>query len=186
MSNDSGRASRHVALLRGINVGGKNVLPMKTLVAMFERAGARNARTYIQSGNVVFDASEKVAARIASAIETAIAKEAGLSVPVVMRSAIELEATVKANPFLARGEAADAVLVMFLARVPDAKALATLDPQRSPGDEFVVVGRDVHLFLPNGVGRTKLTNAWFDSKLATVSTGRNWRTVLELLEMTRA
>lgn len=178
-------ATRHVAFLRGINVGGKNSLPMKTLASLFEAAGAVDVQTYIQSGNVVYGASEKTAAKIAAVIEKAIAKEMSLSVPVVTRSAAELEVIASSNPFLARGESEDAVHVMFLAEAPVAKAVATLDPNRSPGDEFAVLGRDVYLFLPNGVGRTKLSNAYFDSKLATVSTGRNWRTVLKMLEMAR-
>jgi uncharacterized protein (DUF1697 family) len=177
---------RHVALLRGINVGGKNSLPMKMLAAMFEAAGALDVKTYIQSGNVVYGASPNVAQRIAAVIEKAIAKELALAVPVVTRTAAELEVIASANPYLARGEDENAVHVMFLADEPAARAVAALDPKRSAGDEFRVVGREIYLFLPNGAGRSKLSNAYFDSKLATVSTGRNWRTVLKLLELARS
>ena len=72
---------------------------------------------------------------------------------------------------------------MFLADRPRLQAIARLDAERSPGDKFVVCGPDVYLHMPNGMGRTKLTNAYFDSKLSTVSTARNWRTVTKLLQL---
>ena len=72
---------------------------------------------------------------------------------------------------------------MFLAELPDSASVEALDPARSPGDEFAVVGREVYLHCPNGVARSKLTNSYFDSKLSTTSTSRNWRTVGKLLEL---
>jgi uncharacterized protein (DUF1697 family) len=174
---------RFVALLRGINVGGKNMLPMKDLVAMFERAGCTTTRHYIQSGNVVFEAAPALAAKIPVVVHAAIAKGFGLDVPVVVRSEKELRAVAAGNPLLAAGADPDTLHVMFLADPPSKKAIATLDPDRSPPDTFVVKGREVYLACPNGVARTKLSNAWFDAKLGTTSTGRNWRTVLKLVAM---
>lgn len=175
--------TRYAALLRGVNVGGKNKLPMKDLVAMFESVGCTDVVTYIQSGNVVFDAKPAVAKTIAATIADRIAQDAGLRVPVVVRSAAELTACVAQSPFVARGVDEDQLHVMFLADAPTKAAVAKLDPRRSPGDELVVVGRDVHLRMPNGVGRTKLTNAYVDATLGTVSTQRNWRTVLQLVAL---
>ena len=172
-----------VALLRGINVGGKNKLPMKDLVAMFERAGCVTTRHYIQSGNVVFSAAPALAAKIPAVVAAAIEKGFGLRVPVVVRSEKELRAVATANPFVAAGVDLDALHVMFLADQPSKAGVAALDPARSPPDEFVVNGREVYLACPNGVGRTKLSNAWFDTKLGTISTARNWRTVLKLVAM---
>jgi uncharacterized protein (DUF1697 family) len=84
----------------------------------------------------------------------------------------------------------DAVLeslhVLFLADLPEASRVAVLDPERSPGDEYIVRGREIYLRLTTGAANTKLTNAYFDSKLATVSTGRNWRTVTKLLELMKS
>jgi len=77
----------------------------------------------------------------------------------------------------------DPLNVYFLADMPDPAAVKSLDPERSPGDTFVVKGREVFLHLPNGMARTKLTNAYFDSKLKTVSTARNWKTVGKLVEL---
>ncbi|HEX9104811.1 MAG TPA: DUF1697 domain-containing protein, partial [Polyangia bacterium] len=159
---------RHVALLRGINVGGKNKLPMATLSEMFRAEGATEVATFIQSGNVLFDAPKKLADTIGARIERRLERQLSLRVPVVLRSAAELAAVAARNPFLAAGADADALHVMFLAAQPTAAQARALDPARSPGDELVLVGRDLFLRLPNGVARTRLTNAYIDKTLATV------------------
>ena len=177
--------STYVALLRGINLGGRNILPMTDLLGLFADAGGADARAYIQSGNVVFRAEPAVAARISAVVEKAVAARFGFSVPVVLRTAAELELAAKRNPFV-RARADVATLhVAFLADQPSAAQVAALDPHRSPPDEFVVRGREIYLRCPNGLARTKLTNLYFDAKLSTTSTVRNWKTVLKLLAMTR-
>jgi uncharacterized protein (DUF1697 family) len=161
-----------VALLRGINVGGRRKVPMADLRALCDGLGLRRTRTYIQSGNVAFDTDAEpavVSARLATAME----ERFGFPIPVVLRSAAELEGTLARVPF----EDLERVHVAFLDRAPGAEAVASLDPDRSPGDRVVVVGADAYLHLPNGMGRTKLTNDWIDRKLGVVSTARNWRTV---------
>jgi uncharacterized protein (DUF1697 family) len=178
------RGDVHVALLRGVNLAGKNRLPMKDLAAMFTEAGCTDVVTYIQSGNVVFRATEACAARIPAAIAKAVADRLGFRAPVVMRTAGELRGVVRSNPFLRAGADAESLHVLFLADRPSPARVAALDPERSPTDEFEVVGREIYLRCPNGVGRTRLTNEYFDAKLATTSTMRNWRTVLKLVEMT--
>lgn len=172
----------HIALLRGINVGGKNKLPMKDLAALFTEAGGKAVRTYIQSGNVLFDAPAKTASAVARQVAEAIQSRFGISAPIVIRSAAELAAAIGANPFLKAGAAESSLHIGFLADMPNPAAVKGLDPARSPGDSFEIIGREIFLHVPNGVARTKLTNAWFDSKLGTVSTFRNWRTVLKLAE----
>jgi uncharacterized protein (DUF1697 family) len=176
----------HVALLRGINVGGKNKLPMKELAALFEAAGCRAVRTYIQSGNVVFVAPPAAARRLPLQISTAIEKRYGYRVPVVLRTAEELQAVAAGNPFLRAGADPVTLHVAFLAGGPTATASAALDPRRSPPDEFVLKGRELYLKLPNGVSGSKLTNAYLDKTLGTISTLRNWRTVLELIAVSSA
>ena len=170
---------KHVALLRGINVGGKAILPMKELVAIFEACGASEVKTYIQSGNVVFfsDSAEEVVGRVTGEV----ARVYGYSGRVVLRSGVEMEAVLRGNPFL--GAAVATLHVYFLADRPSAAAVKGLDAQRSAGDSFVVIGREVYLQLPNGMARTKLTNSYFDSRLGTVSTARNWNTVGKLVEL---
>ncbi len=175
----------YVALLRGINVGGKNKLPMRDLAAMVVEAGCTDVRTYIQSGNVVFAATPEVVRRLSDDISRRIAKSFGYRTPVVLRTADELRQVVRGNPFLKSDADAGSLHVAFLADLPDPRRIAALDPKRSPGDSFKVRGREIYLCLPNGVAGTKLSNAYFDSTLATTSTLRNWRTVLKLLEMTQ-
>ena len=184
MSNDD-MTGANVALLRGINVGGKNKLPMADLAAMFREAGCDDVRTYIQSGNVVFRADPALAGDIPSLISASILDQFGHRVPVVTRTASEFQEIVRANPFAESGTEANKLLVMFLADLPDLAHVEALDPNRSPGDEFVVLGREVFLHYPNGVARSKLTNNYFDSKLSTISTSRNWRTVGKLFEMVK-
>jgi uncharacterized protein (DUF1697 family) len=176
-------ASRYVALMRGVNVGGKNMLPMKELAAMFAKARCEDVTTYIQSGNVIFSAGGGVARELAELMALQVEERFGFRVPVILRTAAELKETIENNPFLKAGVPKDMLHVYFLAGVPKAEDVAALDPARSAPDEFVVVGRDVFARLPNGTARTKLTNAYFDSKLRTVSTVRNWRTVLKLAEL---
>jgi uncharacterized protein (DUF1697 family) len=174
-------ASTHLALLRGINVGGKNCLPMKDLSEMFIKAGCADIRTYIQSGNVLFRGTRAIAESLPARISEQIAKRFGFRIPVVLRTAEQLAAAVRDNPL--PGVPEEMLHLYFLAGRPDASRVAQLDPDRSKPDTFVVHNREIYLHLPNGMGRSNLTNAYFDSKLATVSTGRNWRTVLKLLEL---
>ena len=173
----------YVALLRGINVGGKNLLPMKALAGMFRDEGATDVSTFIASGNVIFSAPAKLAATVGPRIERRITADFDLRVPVVLRSSAELADAVARNPFVKKGVDESHLFVMFLAAAPGAAAVRALDPKRSPPDEFAVVGRELYLRLPNGAARSKLTNAYFDKALATVSTARNWRTTQKLLAL---
>ncbi len=172
----------HVAFLRGINVGGKNKLPMKDLSAVFVAAGCTEAETYIQSGNVICRVNSTLARKVPARVAVCISERFGYRIPVVMRSARELRDVVPGNPFLAAGADAGTLHVAFLADVPKPASIAALDAGRCAPDEFAVRRREIYLRLPNGVGRSKLTNAYFDAKLATISTVRNWRTVLTLIE----
>jgi uncharacterized protein (DUF1697 family) len=174
-----------IALLRGVNVGGKNKLPMKELSALFVAAGCGDVRTYIQSGNVLFQAEAGLAAGLPELIAAGITKRFGYRTPVILRTAGALADIVSSNPFLTPGAATDALHVLFLADAPGRARIDALDAHRSPPDAFRIVGREIFLSCPGGVARTRLTNTYFDTALATVSTGRNWRTVIKLLELTR-
>lgn len=177
------KLSVHVALLRGINVGGKNKLPMKELAHLFASAGCSDVRTYIQSGNVVFRLGDRAASALPAVITAHIDEQFGLRVPVVMRSAAEMAAVTAGNPYLKAGVDEKTQHVFFLADFPEPADAAKLDPQRSPGDSYSLLGREIYACLPNGMARTKLTNAYFDSKLKTTSTARNWSTVIQLAEL---
>ncbi|MCA9245147.1 MAG: DUF1697 domain-containing protein [Phycisphaerales bacterium] len=182
-SSSKGVSNRYVALLRGVNVGGKNKLPMKSLAQIFVDAGCANVRTYIQSGNVVFDAPAAVAKKAPKAVTTEISRQFGFNAPVVMRSAAEWQQTIAANPFAGRKVEPTSLHVVFLADCPSISRVAQLDRQRSPGDEFEVVGGAIYMCLSNGAAGTKLTNAYFDRVLETISTGRNWRSVMAIAAM---
>ena len=181
-SSEATGTSRYVALLRGINVGGRNRLPMADLREVFTAAGCAEVRTYIQSGNAVFEATHDLAEAVPELVTQAIRHTFGYDTVVVVRSSEEVRRVATSNPFDTSGDPR-LLHVAFLKDTPIAEAVSSLDPDRSPPDEFVVRGRDVYLRYPNGVARSKLTNEYLASRLQTVSTMRNWRTVLKLLEM---
>lgn len=169
----------YVALLRGVNVGGANKVPMKELKAIFEARGHADVVTYIQSGNVVFTSGAKEPV-IAKELVADINATFGFDVPVVIRTRAQLAAVLRANPYLSAKADLSKLYVMFLGAEPTATAIATLDPERGAPDEFTVRGREVFLHLPSGAGRSKLTIDWFEKKLGTVATARNWNTVNKL------
>ena len=176
---------RHVALLRGINVGGRNRLPMSDLITVFTEAGCTDVETYIASGNVVVSASDELYARIPIAISDAIGRRRGLSVSVVTRTGEAFANVVAENPWVGAGGDIKEFHVAFLADSPSPESVARLRSDRSPPDEFVVRGRELFLRCPNGIGRSKLTNTHFDAALGTTCTIRNWRTVLKLHDLLR-
>jgi uncharacterized protein (DUF1697 family) len=171
----------YVAMLRGINVSGRNKIKMSDLQALFAGLGHTEVTTYIQSGNVVFNSAEKRAAAVSAAIEQRIASELGFEVPVVLRTKAELAKVIGANPF---GKADLAkVHVTFLAKKPDATLVRALGDHASPPDEFRIVGREAYLHCPSGYGITKLNNTFWERKLNVAATTRNWNTVTRLLEL---
>ncbi|HVP68191.1 MAG TPA: DUF1697 domain-containing protein [Anaeromyxobacteraceae bacterium] len=182
MTRGSGPGSAHVALLRGVNVGGRNKLSMGEIASAFEDIGCGEVRTYIQSGNVVFRAPARLAARLPGLAADRIARGAGFRPGVFVRTAKELGDAVRNNPY--GPSATKALHVGFLATAPGPGAVARLDPRRSPPDSFAVRWREIYLHCPNGMGRTRLSGAYFESVLEEDVTFRNWRTVLALLEMT--
>ncbi len=174
----------YIALLRGINVGGHHIIRMADLRAMFERAGAADVATYIQSGNVVFGHASRSAATLATDLARRIERAAGFPVPVALRSATELAAVIATNPFAK--ETVDHLHVSFLATKPPATALATISPAAFAPERFALQGREVYLHLPDGMGKSKLAVALMkDKSIAAIATARNWRTVLELDRMAR-
>jgi uncharacterized protein (DUF1697 family) len=181
-SKAAGRTGEWVALLRGVNVGGRHRLSMEALAGYFEEAGCTGVRTVIQSGNVLFRASASVARAAPERVSARIHQEHGHRPPMVVRSAAELAKVAAGNPLLAGGCDEELLHVVFLARKPAAAAVAALDPARSLGDRFVVRGSEVFLYLPRGVSGTKLTVDYLDRTLGTMGTWRNWRSVRRLTE----
>jgi uncharacterized protein (DUF1697 family) len=171
--------------MRGINVGGKNKLPMAAARALFEDAGCDDVTSYIASGNFVVSASATRAKKLPRIISSAIASAHGLDVPVIVRAGEAVTKIADAgHPFA--GEADDKLLhVGFLADKPGPKATRSLDPERSPGDLFAVKGGEIYLAFPNGSARSKLTVAYLDKQLSTVVTLRNWNSVRKLADLVR-
>jgi uncharacterized protein (DUF1697 family) len=180
MSNEM---NSYVALLRGINLGGKTILPMKELAPMFSAMGCAAVKTYIQSGNVLFRSTSSTAARIPTEIPALIEQRFSFRPPVVLRAAKALSEVAQQNPFLQRGEDASALHVMFLSALPEVSKVALLEPSRFAPDEFVVLGQEVYLFYPNGMGKSKLGINYFEKKLSVVATARNWNTTLKLISL---
>jgi uncharacterized protein (DUF1697 family) len=171
-----------VAFIRGINVGGKNVLPMAMLRELCVRAGLRDVRTHIQSGNVAFRAGAKELAGAGEALAKAIEGRAGFRPAVMVRTLEELRRIVSANPFAAQAAAEPGkVLVMFLAAEPTAanarEAIALV-----PGPEQVRhAGREMYLYFPSGAGKSRLSVTALERTMGTLGTCRNWNTTTKML-----
>jgi uncharacterized protein (DUF1697 family) len=175
----------YVALLRGINLGARNKVSMPDLRALFADLGAEDVETYVQSGNVVFRSAVSPA-KLAAAIEKGIRRDLGLDVTVLVRTQRELAKLVAANPFADRTKELTKLHVTFLADKPDSTRVRKLDPTLAEPDEFHVIGQEVYLHCPNGYGRSKLSNAYFEKQLDVRATTRNWRTVTKLAELASA
>lgn len=181
-----GGATTYVALLRGINVGGHARVGMDDLRRLFMALGHGQARTYIQSGNVVFSSSVAEPSRLVAEIEQRIASDLGVAVTVLLRAGAELSQLVVDNPFLDRGADLSKLHVTFLAERPDAERAARLEPPAGEVDEIALAGRDVYLHCPNGYGRTKVNNTWIEKRLAVAATTRGWKTVVKLRDLAGA
>jgi uncharacterized protein (DUF1697 family) len=176
-----------VALLRGVNVGGRNKVPMALLRELVEELGYRGVSTHLQSGNVVFSAAGATPAQTASAIEAAIERRLGLSTAVLARTAAELAAVVEDNPLSKLASNPSRQLVVFLSAPVDRVRLADIDPSAFEPDRFVAREREIHVWAPHGVSETKLTYAFWEKRLGgVIATARNWNTVMRLCEMAQA
>jgi len=173
---------RWIALFRGINVGGNNLLPMKELVRHLEALKLKNVRTYIQSGNVVFDSGEKNATALATKISKRIEREHGFRPQVLLISREELASAIQANPFPQAVDDPKSLHFFFLEK-PAAKAnIEALNKAKAPTESYVLKGGVFFLHAPEGVGRSKLA-ATAERHLGVAATARNYRTVEKLAEM---
>ena len=173
-----------VSLFRGFNVGGNRIVPMNELKSLHEALGLRDVVTYIQSGNVVFTNDETDPAQLASQIEEAFAQKFGFRSQVIVRTASELEETIANSPFQNQPEKeSNRVLVLFLTTRPESNTLEDLKKSYSGPEEMYLIGQELFVYYPDGMGRSKLTLPLIEKKLKTAGTGRNWNTVLRLKEM---
>ena len=173
-----------VSLFRGINVGGHRKVGMKDLKAMHELHELRDVVPYIQSGNVVFTCDDTEPIAVQQQLEASFEQTFGFRSDVIVRSAAELDTIIENNPF--RGQTdkePNWIIVMFLATQPAATAQEELLKTYSGPEEIIFAGKEVFIYYPNGIGRSKLSNSLLERKLKTVGTARNWNTVLKLCEL---
>ena len=172
-----------VSLLRGINVSGQKKIKMTDLKALYEGLGLTRVITYIQSGNVLFASKEK-AVDMKNKIETAIKKQYRFDVSVLVIPAEELRLIALANPFSPDADVSSLYLTL-LEKLPDEELVERIQSDASSDDEFQLIDRAIYLNCTKGYGRTKLNNAFFESKLKLKATTRNWKTVLKVIELTQ-
>ncbi len=176
--------TRFVSLFRGINVGGQHSVRMDELKALYESLGFKDVATYIQSGNVVFTGDGADVAQLTRRIENSFVQKCGFSTKVIVRTAAELQDIVAHNPFQDQPQKESKwVVVLFLATQPDRIALEDLQKSYDGPEEFYLIGQELFIYYPNGIGRSRLTVPLIDKKLKTTGTGRNWNTILQLQKM---
>ena len=174
----------YIALFRGINVGGNNVLPMKDLVAQLENLGSQNVKTYIQSGNVVFQNEEEDASLLSKKIRTAIKKSHGFEPHVLLLKPEEMERAVASNPFSEAESEPKTLHLFFLSSMPKKPDLDALESIKSDRERFALKDGVFYLHTPDGIGRSKLA-ANAEKVLGVAITGRNWRTVRKVMAMAK-
>jgi uncharacterized protein (DUF1697 family) len=173
-----------VALFRGINVGGKNILPTKDLVSALEKAGAQDVRTYIQSGNAVFRSEETDASSLTDRIKAVIGEGNGFRPQVLLLGSEEVERAIRSNPFPEAESDPKTLHMYFLASSPERPDLDTLEGIKGARERFVLDNGVFYLHAPEGVGRSKLA-ANVEKLLGVSATARNWRTVRKVMEMAK-
>lgn len=174
----------HIALLRAVNVGGRNLLAMADLRRLFAALGFPDARTLLQSGNVVFDGGARGSADLERLLEEKTERRLKTRVDYMIRTSDELEEVVARNPF--SKEAKDDpghLVVMFLKSAPPREAVTALQGAIRGPEQVRVTGRHAYIAYPDGIGRSKLTPGLIETKLDTRGTGRNWNTILKLLAL---
>ena len=171
-------------MLRGVNVGGHNVIKMEALRELYKSLKLREPQTYVQSGNVVFATDEKNLDKLAGRIENAIERSHGFRPSVILRTISELRAVIAKNPFATRrGIEPNRLLVTFLAADPGHAIRAQVLKIKCEPEELCANGRELYIYFPNGMARPKLSFATLERTLKFAGTGRNWNSVTKLLEM---
>lgn len=173
----------YISILRGINVSGQKKIKMVNLKSHYEKLGYTNVITYIQSGNVIFESNEEPNTCVDN-ITQKIEEEYGFHVPVIIRNKQELELVVENDLFITkRGEDEAKLHVTFLGKEVNPEVVLSIQREKYLPDEFILHGKEVYLFTPNGYGRTKLNNNFFERKLKVSATTRNLKTVNKLIEL---
>lgn len=178
--------ARQIALLRAVNVGGNNPVPMTRLRELMEELGYRDVETYVQSGNVVFTGGERPGQRVAERLAKQFGEEFGFEIPVIVRTRDELAEIVATNPLKEVATDPAKQVVYFLTEEIDDDRLDGIDPEEIAPEVVVLDGREIHLWAPGGIGESAVGRMLTAKRLGTATTSRNWRTVQKLLEMADA
>lgn len=175
---------KYIAILRGINVSGQKKIKMDELRLLMQELKLKNVQTYIQSGNLIFEYSKVIDFELAKKIGEKIYQNYGFQVPVITRTLSEWKYVFDNNPFLKdRNEDISKLHVTFLADNPQQEYLDKIKELNYPPDEFIIAGKHIYLFCPNGYGITKFSNTFFENKLKVTATTRNVKTVKTVLDL---
>ena|SRR5438067_2096818 len=173
-----------ISMLRAVNVGGHNKIKMDALRTLYESLGLHDAQTYVQSGNVVFRTGERDASRLMQKIQNGIEKSFDCKPEIIIRKVTEMTAAVANNPFAKRSDIDPRkLLVLFLAGEPSSEGRKKILAIKADPEELHLVGREVYIYFPSGMGKTKLPWTSIEKALGIAGTGRNWNSVTKLLEM---
>jgi uncharacterized protein (DUF1697 family) len=176
-----------IAMLRAVNLVSHNRIKMDALCALCTSLKLRDPQTYVQSGNVVFRTSERDVARVAKRIADGIERDFGFRTEVIVRTLAEMRDVIARNPFAKRsGIEPSKLLVLFLAGDPSSEARKKALSIKAESEELRMDGRELYIYFPNGMGRSKLSTTTLERALQTPGTGRNWNSVTKLLEMAEA
>lgn len=171
----------HIALLRGINVAGHNRVAMSDLRDLLADLGFADAKSVLQSGNLIFDGDRRSGATLEGLLEKETAKRLGVSADYIVRSASEWKKVVARNPFPKEAKADPGhLVVMFLKSAPSANHPKALEAANKGPETFRLEGKQLYIVYPNGIGRSKLTGTLIERSLECRGTARNWNTVLKL------
>lgn len=175
---------KHLALLRGINVSGHNMIKMDALKGMLEKIGFQNVETYIQSGNVFLETEDENAQSVGFTIKQEIVKQLGFDVPTIVINKSDLEKCLTNNPFFKEKDVDTKKLyVAFISKELNNNALNDLKISQFKPDEAYIDGNRIYMKLETGAAKTKLTQKYIEKKLNVTATSRNWNTINKLIEM---
>ena len=177
--------TKYIAILRGINVGTGRKVPMADLKKLCEKQGLLNVQTYIQSGNVVFELVQpEPIPELEIRLQKAFTETFGFDIPVLIRTSKDWTESIAKNPFLKEENVViDRLHLTCLKEIPSPDLLEKIKTFQYLPDRYEIIGKDVFIYCENGYGRAKITNDFFEKKLKTPATTRNWKTVMKLHEM---
>jgi uncharacterized protein (DUF1697 family) len=174
----------YIAILRGINVGGKRIIKMDALKQLFLNLGFLNIETYIQSGNVIFKSKKQKEDTLANIISAEIKKVFTYDVPTIVKNIDDLKKIIASNPLTKdKSNLVEFLHVTLLATTPTKENIENLIKLKFGDDMFSIIDNAVYLYCPNGYSKTKLTNSFLENKLKVTATTRNWKTCNELLNI---